>query len=107
MRNLRRRALPVLAIMLLCSALSVTAFATGEEAAEVSRFYQTIWSLLPPVVAIVLALITKEVYSSLFVGILVGSIFASGGSIATTVDHVTNTGLIAAISGTAGIFLFL
>ena len=61
MRNLRRWAMPVLTIMLLCSALSVTAFATGEEVAEVSRFYQTIWSLLPPVVAIVLsALFLKE-----------------------------------------------
>ena len=36
-------------------------------------FIGTIWSLLPPILAIVLALITKEVYSSLFVGIVVGS----------------------------------
>ena len=67
----------------------------------------TFWALVPPIVAIALALITKEVYSSLFLGIVVGAIFAGGGSFAKTVDHVTNDGLIAAISGTAGIFLFL
>lgn len=39
--------------------------------------YATFWALIPPVVAIVLALITKEVYSSLFVGILVGGLFYS------------------------------
>ena len=40
--------------------------------------YGTIWALLPPVIAIVLALITKEVYSSLFLGILVGGLLAAG-----------------------------
>ena len=67
----------------------------------------TFWALVPPVIAIGLALITKEVYSSLFLGITVGAIFACGGNALTAVDHVTNTGFIAAISGTAGIFLFL
>lgn len=67
----------------------------------------TFWALVPPIVAIGLALITKEVYSSLFVGILVGGIFASGGSVTKAVDHVVSDGLISAISGTAGIFLFL
>ena len=67
----------------------------------------TFWSLVPPVVAIALALITKEVYSSLFVGVLVGAIFAADGSITKTVDITVSDGLISAISGTAGIFLFL
>ncbi len=67
----------------------------------------TYWALVPPVVAIGLALITKEVYSSLFLGIVVGAIFASNGSFTAAVDHVVNDGIIAAISGTAGIFLFL
>jgi len=67
----------------------------------------TFWALVPPIVAIGLALITKEVYSSLFIGIVVGSVLASGGSMATAVDHVVSDGLIAAIEGTAGIFLFL
>ncbi len=67
----------------------------------------TFWALVPPIVAIALALITKEVYSSLFVGVVVGGIFACGGSATKAVDHVVNDGLISAISGTAGIFLFL
>ena len=67
----------------------------------------TFWALVPPIVAIGLALITKEVYSSLFVGIVVGAIFGCGGNFATAVNHVTSTGLISAISDTAGIFLFL
>jgi len=66
----------------------------------------TFWSLVPPVVAIALALITKEVYSSLFIGVLVGAIFAADGSITKTVDLTVNDGLISAISGTAGIFPF-
>ncbi len=67
----------------------------------------TLWSLFPPVVAIGLALITKEVYSSLFVGVLVGGLLANGFSPFKTVDSITNDGLIAAVSGTAGIFIFL
>ena len=86
------------------AAVLIMAIAVSMSGIETSA---TFWALVPPIVAIGLALITKEVYSSLFVGILVGSIFASGGSIAVTIDHVTNTGLISAISGTAGIFLFL
>ena len=67
-------ALPALiaVLALIVCALVVGVFADGGEAEEaVSRFYGTAWSLLSPVIAIVLALITKEVYSSLFVGILI------------------------------------
>ncbi len=67
----------------------------------------TFWALVPPIVAIGLALITKEVYSSLFIGITVGALLASGGSLSAAVDHVVSDGIIAAIQGTAGIFLFL
>lgn len=83
--------------------------------------YATFWALVPPIVAIGLALITKEVYSSLFVGLLVGSILGSplmfnddgdvaastGSRITNTVDHIVSDGLIEAVKGTAGIFLFL
>ena len=82
------------------------------------EMYGTLWALVPPLVAIILALITKEAYSSLFVGVLIGAVFVVGfpGSIveegfgpflAHTLDTVVNDGLIAAIEGTAGIFLFL
>ena len=65
------------------------------------------WALLPPIIAIALALITKEVFSSLFIGILSGAILAANWAPLGTVDHVINTGLINAVSGTAGIFVFL
>ncbi len=65
------------------------------------------WALLPPIIAIGLALITKEVFSSLFIGILSGAVLAAGGNFTGTVDHVVNTGLISAVSDTAGIFIFL
>ncbi|MBE6650714.1 MAG: Na+/H+ antiporter NhaC family protein [Ruminococcaceae bacterium] len=67
----------------------------------------TFWALIPPFIAIALALITKEVYSSLFIGIGVAGILAANFSITGTVDTVINDGLISAVSGTAGIFVFL
>ncbi|MBQ0059904.1 MAG: Na+/H+ antiporter NhaC family protein [Lachnospiraceae bacterium] len=70
--------------------------------------YATIWALLPPVIAIALALITKEVYSSLFIGILVGGILYSGSFIGT-IEHVFQDGLVASLSDSynVGILLFL
>ena len=67
----------------------------------------TIWALLPAVIAIGLALITKEVYSSLFLGILSGALLYSNFSFTGTLDALTNGGLIDAVSGNAGIFIFL
>jgi Na+/H+ antiporter NhaC len=71
--------------------------------------YATFWALVPPIVAIVLALITKEVYSSLFVGIVVGGLFYSGFSFEGTVTHIVNDGLIAVLSDSynVGILIFL
>ena len=65
------------------------------------------WALLPPIIAIGLALITKEVYSSLFIGILSGGILAANFAPMATVDNVVSVGLISAVSATAGIFVFL
>ena len=67
----------------------------------------TLWSLFPPVIAIGLALLTKEVYSSLFIGIVAGGLLASGFNPIHAVNKVTTTGLIDAVSGSAGIFIFL
>ncbi len=67
----------------------------------------SIWALLPPIIAIGLALITKEVFSSLFIGILSGAILAADFAPLKTFDYVVNDGLINAVSGTAGIFIFL
>ncbi len=67
----------------------------------------SLWALLPPVIAIGLALITKEVYSSLFVGILSGALLYSDFSFTGTIDAITSDGFISAVSGSAGIFIFL
>ena len=89
-------------------ALSMTCFAEGEDAAAVNMFAGSFWSLVPPIIAIGLALITKEVYSSLFVGILVGAFFSTGGfHPVLAMDNLLNEGIVAAVSGTAGIFVFL
>ena len=65
------------------------------------------WALIPPVIAIGLALITKEVYSSLFAGIVAGALLAANFSPAGALDTAIGAGLIDAVSGTAGIFIFL
>jgi len=70
-------------------------------------FVNTFWALLPPIIAIGLALVTKEVYSSLFIGVVVGALLATGYKAVPTIDMTVNDGLIEAISGNAGIFLFL
>ena len=70
-------------------------------------FAGTAWALLPPVVAIILALVTKEAYSSLFIGVFLGAFMAADCNILGTVDTVTEDALIAAVTDTAGIFIFL
>ncbi len=69
--------------------------------------YGTFWALVPPLVAIVLALIIKEAYSSLFVGVLIGAFFCASFSPIGTLDTMLNDGFITAIADNAGIFLFL
>ena len=71
--------------------------------------YATFWALLPPVIAIALALITKEVYSSLFVGILVGGLFYAGFNLEGTLTHIVNEGFLTVLSDgwNVGILIFL
>ena len=148
MRNMKRRLLPLLAVvLLLCSAMTVTAFAADDPTEETgtkmiecsdcgaagivltdegtaavcetcggtgyvessSRFFNTFWSLLPPIIAIALALITKEVYSSLFVGILMGGLLYSNFAFEATVLHVFNDGIVASVTDSynMGILIFL
>lgn len=65
------------------------------------------WALLPPIIAIGLALITKEVYSSLAIGIVVGGLMYANFDFLKAMDTITSDGLISAVSDTAGIFIFL
>ena len=74
---------------------------------SITKPEETLWSLFPPVVAIGLALITKEVYSSLFVGIITGALLASHFSPLKALDYTLNEGLISSVAGNAGIFVFL
>ncbi len=71
--------------------------------------YATIWSLLPPIIAIILALITKEVYSSLFIGILAGGVIYAGFNFENTVVHVFQDGFINTVADSynIGIIIFL
>ena len=94
------------ALVALVAAAAVIVMAIVVAASGVDT-YASFWALVPPIVAIGLALITKEVYSSLFTGIVVGGILGCAGNAATAVDHVVSTGVIAAVEGTAGIFVFL
>ena len=76
---------------------------------ETISSYATIWSLLPPLIAIVLALITKEVYSSLFIGILAGGLIYSGFNLETTMTHVFSDGFVSSVADSynTGILIFL
>ncbi|MEZ3507525.1 MAG: Na+/H+ antiporter NhaC family protein [Lachnospiraceae bacterium] len=97
-------------LLILCMALlPLTAFAAEEGAEYTPVMYATFWALIPPIVAIVLSLITKEVYSSLFVGILVGGLFYSGFSFEKTLTHIFNDGFVAVLSDSynVGILIFL
>ena len=88
---------------------SLTVFASDGKAKYVPDMYASIYSLIPPVVAIVLALITKEVYSSLFVGILIGGVFWSGFRFEKTITHVFQDGIVGVLSDSynVGILVFL
>ena len=79
----------------------------AEEPAIKSWFVDKAWSLLPPIIAIALALITKEVYSSLFIGVLLGAMMHVNFAAIPTIDALVKEGLVPAVSDTAGIFLFL
>ena len=109
MRNLRNHRLLRVAMLtaLAAALLCVPAFAAEEGAEAVNSMYGTFWALVPPIIAITLALITKEAYSSLFIGVLVGAFFSCEFAPVATLDMIINDGLVAAIADNAGIFLFL
>lgn len=126
MRRVRGRKILIVALLLMAvfvvfsiTASAETAPADAEAAAEVvaeeapeeyqSNMYATGWALVPPLVAIALALITKEVYSSLFVGILTGALFYSNFNLETAYVEMFNKGFISSLadSWNVGILIFL
>lgn len=90
-----------------CSGVGVLNDAECENCGGEGEVRASFWALVPPVIAIALALITKEVYSSLFIGIVAGAILGSDFVFTGAMDILVNDSLIAAVSGTAGIFIFL
>ncbi len=110
MKRQKKRLFYGTGIWMLCMALMPLTVLAADGAAEYTpAMYATFWALVPPIVAIVLALITKEVYSSLFIGILVGGLFYSGFSFETTLIHIFNDGFVAVLSDSynVGILIFL
>ena len=103
-------ALSVMAMVFMGALASpLTVLAADAEETYQPALYATIWALLPPLVAIVLALITKEVYSSLFVGIVVGALICSGFKFEGTVTQIFEGGIIKVLSDSynVGILIFL
>ena len=103
-------ALSVMAMIFMGALASpLTVLAADAEETYQPALYATIWALLPPLVAIVLALITKEVYSSLFVGIVVGALIYSGFKFEGTVTQIFEGGIIKVLSDSynVGILIFL
>jgi len=119
MRIKRKLAILLPLAMLLVMLCPVIAMAAEEEVAAQPALYATFWSLIPAIVAIVLALITKEVYSSLLIGVIVGALFASktvseagvvtGFNFIGTVQGVMQGGIISVVSDSynVGILVFL
>ena len=95
-------------VLTLMVVLSAVAFAAdGEEYS--SPMFGTFWSLVPPIVAITLALISKEVYSSLFLGILMGALLYSSFNLELAFNTLLQDGFIANLSDSwnVGILIFL
>ena len=105
-KNIKRTA--VLSVVLVLM-FAITVFGAEQTEEYVPAVYATFWALVPPVVAIGLALITKEVYSSLFVGVLMGGILYSGFSFEGTITHIFEDGMINVLSDSynVGILIFL
>ena len=105
-KNIKRTA--VLSVVLVLM-FAITVFGAEQTEEYVPAVYATFWALVPPVVAIGLALIAKEVYSSLFIGVLMGGILYSGFSFEGTITHIFEDGMINVLSDSynVGILIFL
>lgn len=89
--------------------MPLTAYAASEDTAFIPNMYATFWALIPPVVAIALALVTKEVYSSLFIGIVMGGFFYANFNPEVAVTHIFVDGMAGVLSNrwNVGILVFL
>ena len=106
-KTMKKNTSHALVRIIVIAAMLVLVVAAAIQCANGKSLAETAWSLLPPVIAIVLALVSKEAYSSLFIGVVVGALFTTNFAPVAALDAVVNDGLIAAIADNAGIFLFL
>ena len=104
MKEERKKIISLISVGAVLLFLVVAYFTTTEDTVQ-----ESFWSLLPPLIAIVLALGTKEVYSSLFIGILSGGLLFSGFSFEGSIRHIFMDSIIPVLSTSAnvGIFCFL
>ena len=104
MKEERKKIISLISVGAVLLFLVVAYFTTTEDTVQ-----ESFWSLLPPLIAIVLALGTKEVYSSLFIGILSGGLLFSGFSFEGSIRHIFMDSIIPVLSTSAnvGILCFL
>ena len=107
--NTRRNRLVFILGLAAMMVMSFAAVVFAEEEASQPALYATIWAALPPLIAIALALITKEVYSSLFIGVLTGAVLYAGFDFAGILNHALVDGIIGSLSDSynVGILVFL
>lgn len=104
MRNRLLHVFSIVGVLLFCPIVCFAADGSAEPA-----LYATAFSVIPPLVAIVLALITKEVYSSLFIGIVIGGFLYSAGHPVAALNHIIQDGIIGSLADSynVGILFFL
>ena len=109
MRNKRKLTIGMMVLAIIVMSIPMTVLAATEGAEALPAMYGTFWSLIPPIVAIVLALITKEVYSSLFIGIVMGGLFYADFNPEGAVLHIIKGGMVSVLtsSGNVCILIFL
>ena len=112
--RLRTKILTVIGLTVVAGLIVATFFTEGKVDAETYEpaVYATVVAVIPPLAAIILALITKEVYSSLFFGIIIGALLYSNGNLElglNTMLYKEDAGLISKLSDTwnVGILVFL
>ncbi len=104
MKRKTSKILPAIAVLAVVVIVIAAGFLTTADTVR-----QSAWALLPPLIAIALALITKEVYSSLFIGILTGALLFTGFNFEKTLNHIFNEGIVSVLTspGNMGILVFL
>ena len=104
----RNRILKMVLTVAVLAAIVVCALCMAD-GTQTGGFRESIWALVPPIIAIALALITKEVYSSLLVGIVFGGLLYSNFNFEGTINHVLSDGIVSVLSDSynVGILVFL